>query len=118
MSLFRIAVVLSLGVAVMPSDPAQQAALYQRASTAAHWTVTYCDRNGQQCEMASTLWDAFLAKAEFAGRLAYDVALRAAKSDEGGFAGNPPIAPASQRGTLEPGDLQPGWRGGGRLDGA
>lgn len=106
MSLFRIAVVLSLGVAAMPSDPAQQAALYDRAATAAHWTVTYCDRNGQQCEMAGTLWQAFLSKAEFTGKLAYDVAVRASASDTRAV-----IAPASARGTLRPDDLQPGWRG-------
>lgn len=110
MSLFRIVAVLSLGVAVMPSDPAQQAALYERAATTAHWTVTYCDRNGQQCEMAGVLWEAFLAKAEFAGKLAYDVALKAASSDE---AAQGLFAPASaqSRGTLEPSDLRPGWRG-------
>ena len=77
MSLFRIAVVLSLGVALMPSDKEQQAALYDRAAIAAHWTITYCDRNGPQCEMAGQLWDVFLAKAQFAGQLAYDVAIRA-----------------------------------------
>jgi hypothetical protein len=109
MSLFRIAVVLSLGVAVMPSDKEQQEALYERAATAAHWSMTYCDRNGQQCEMAGEFWDAFLRKAEFAGKLAYDVALRSAVED----ATDAVIAPASvkSRGTLQPGDLTPGWRG-------
>ena len=109
MSLFRIAAVLSLGVAVMPSDRAQQEALYERAATAAHWTMTYCDRNGQQCVMAGELWDAFLAKAQFAGKLAYDVAIRAS-SDR---MLQDPLAPqlASDRGTLKADDLQPNWRG-------
>ncbi len=109
MSLFRIAVVLSLGVALMPSDKDQQEALYERAATAAHWTMTYCDRNGQQCEMAGEVWHAFLRKAEFAGKLAYDVALRTAGSE----AQDSLISPASakSRGTLSPTDLQPGWRG-------
>lgn len=109
MSLFRIAVVLSVGVALMPSERAQQEALYERAATAAQWTMTYCDRNGTQCEMAATLWDAFLSKAQFAGKLAYDVALRAA-SDEAVLDATGPVA-AKARGTLRPEDLAPAWRG-------
>ncbi|MCC7252351.1 hypothetical protein [Hyphomicrobium sp.] len=108
MSLFRIAVVLSLGVAVMPSDQEQQEALYERAATAAHWTITYCDRNGRQCEMAGEFWDAFLRKAQFAGKLAYDVAIRT--SLEGAPTGAPVPQLASERGTLKPEDLSPVWR--------
>lgn len=109
MSLFRIAIVLSLGVAVMPSDREQQEALYERAATAAHWTMTYCDRNGQQCEMANDLWDAFLRKAQFAGKLAYDVAVRASSDS----LARDPLAPqlATDRGTLKDDDLRPNWRG-------
>jgi hypothetical protein len=110
MSLFRIAVVLSLGVAVMPSDREQQDALYDRAATAAHWTLTYCDRNTQHCQMAGELWDAFLAKAEFAGKLAYDVALRSRLEDATGGALTAPIS-AKSRGTLNNDDLRPNWRG-------
>jgi hypothetical protein len=108
MSLFRIAVVLSLGVALMPSDKEQQAALYDRAATAAHWTITYCDRNGPQCEMAGQLWDVFLAKAQFAGQLAYDVAIRASSET----VLKDPLSPqlASDRGTLKADDLKPDWR--------
>jgi len=117
MSLFRIAVVLSLGVAVMPSDHEQQEALYERAATAAHWTMTYCDRNGQQCEMAGELWDAFLRKAEFAGKLAYDVAIRSTMQEA---APDGLVAPASAkaRGTLQPEDLRPNWRGSAEMGGA
>lgn len=108
MSLFRIAVVLSLGVALMPSDEEQQAALYQRAATAAHWTMTYCDRNANQCEMAGHLWDGFVRKAQFAGKLAYDVAIASSETLR-----QDPLAPqlASDRGTLKAGDLEPNWRG-------
>lgn len=108
MSLFRIAAVLSLGVAVMPSDEEQQAALYQRAATAAHWTITYCDRNAQQCETAGYLWDAFVRKAQFAGKLAYDVAIASSETIR-----QDPLLPqlASDRGTLRSGDLEPTWRG-------
>ncbi|WP_295559246.1 hypothetical protein [uncultured Hyphomicrobium sp.] len=115
MSLFRIAVVLSLGVAVMPSDEEQQAALYERAATAAHWTVTYCDRNGQQCEMAGQFWETFLAKAQFAGKLAYDVAIRASSETMQ----RDPLSPqlASERGTLKADDLAPHWQGRGKPQG-
>lgn len=108
MSLFRIAVVLSLGVAVMPSDQEQQEALYQRAATAAHWTMTYCDRNGRQCEMAGDAWDAFLRKAQFAGKLAYDVAIRTSLEGEPSDKLAPQLA--TDRGTLKPEDLRPDWR--------
>jgi hypothetical protein len=108
MSLFRIAVVLSLGIAVMPSDQEQQEALYTRAAHAAHWTMTYCDRNGQQCELAGEVWDAFLRKAQFAGKLAYDVAIRT--SLEGAQSGPPAPVLATDRGTLRPDDLRPDWR--------
>jgi len=106
MSLFRIAVVLSLGVAVMPSDKAQQEQLYERVASAAHWTATYCDRNATTCETAGQVWDVFLRKAEFAGKLAYDVAMRYATED----ASHAPVQPASARGTLQPDDLRPVWR--------
>lgn len=116
MSLFRMAVVLSLGVALMPSDREQQDALYERAATAAHWTLTYCDRNGAQCVMAGEVWEAFLRKAEFAGKLAYDVALRSSGEE----VQRDPTAPisAKARGTLSPEDLRPGWRGAPDLGGA
>lgn len=108
MSLFRIAVVLSLGVALMPSDQEQQDALYQRAATAAHWTLTYCDRNGQQCEIAGEAWDAFLRKAQFAGKLAYDVAIRTSLENAESVSSAPVLA--TDRGTLRPEDLRPDWR--------
>ncbi|WP_072392119.1 hypothetical protein [Hyphomicrobium sp. CS1GBMeth3] len=109
MSLFRIAVILSLGIAVMPSDEEQQEALYTRAATAAHWTVTYCDRNGQQCELAGDLWHAFLRKAQFAGKLAYDVAIRTSADTAETVAPTGPVL-ATDRGTLKAEDLRPDWR--------
>jgi hypothetical protein len=115
MSLFRTAIILSLGIAVLPSDKAQQERLYQQAAGAAHWTVTFCDRNGQTCDNATALWAVFVRKAEFAGKLAYDMAQRYAAGE------TTAAAPASferdaatvqpMRGTLTPDDLRPAWRG-------
>jgi hypothetical protein len=108
MSLFRIAIVLSLGVALMPSDREQQEQLYTKAANAAYWTLTFCDRNGATCETAGVMWATFLKKAEFAGKMAYDIAQRA--SVEGpADAGAPAVSKAS--GTLKPDDLAPSWRG-------
>ena len=120
MSLFRLAIVLSLGIAVMPSDQAQQERLYQNAASAAYWTATFCDRNTQTCETASTVWDTFLRKAEFAGKLAYDVAQRYASEVPGDRftpASFKPRARQSLQGTLSLEDLGPSWRGNSKRQG-
>jgi hypothetical protein len=106
MSLFKVAIMLSLGVAVMPTDREQQGRLYEQAASAAYWTVTFCDRNVATCDNASAMWAAFLTKAEFAGQLAYDVAQRYAAGEESAF------TPASfkSQGTLRPEDLRPAYR--------
>lgn len=109
MSLFRIAIVLSLGVALMPSDREQQEQLYEKAATAAHWTLTFCDRNVQTCDSAGVVWATFLKKAEFAGRMAYDIAQRAAVEGPAVLPGDAAVSKAS--GTLKPDDLEPVWRG-------
>jgi hypothetical protein len=109
MSLFRIAVVLSLGIAIMPADEAQQERLYERAAAAAYWTATFCDRNAATCENSAALWDTFVKKAQFAGKLAYDVALRYTSEQRDDVA--PASYKASQPGTLRPDDMEPTWRG-------
>lgn len=117
MSLFKVAMVLSLGIAVMPSDEAQQKRLYQNAAAAAYWTATFCDRNGQTCDTASSLWATFLRKAEFAGQLVYDVAQHYSAGAEGAASvepasyGSRALERSTDRGTLRPEDLRPEWRG-------
>ncbi len=117
MSLFRVAMALSLGIAVMPSDEAQQKRLYQNAAAAAYWTATFCDRNGATCDTASSLWATFLRKAEFAGQLVYDVAQRYSAGAEGGASVEPAslgaraLERSTERGTLKQDDLRPEWRG-------
>jgi hypothetical protein len=102
--------VLSLGIAIMPADKAQQEALYERAASAAYWTATFCDRNAQTCDNTAVLWDTFVKKAQFAGKLAYDVAERYAADAPGSFAPASLKGP-SQPGTLRPDDMEPTWRG-------
>jgi hypothetical protein len=74
MFLFRSAVVLAVAVALMPSDPEKQQALIDGAREKTVWVMTYCDREPESCSKAGEMWSAFLAKAEFAGRLAAEVA--------------------------------------------
>ncbi len=109
MSLFRIAMVLSLGIAIMPADEAQQERLYERAASAAYWTATFCDRNAQTCENTAAAWETFVKKAQFAGKLAYDVAQRYTSEQSNDVA--PASYKASQPGTLRPDDMAPTWRG-------
>jgi hypothetical protein len=111
MSLTRLAIVLCLGIAIMPADEAQQQRLYERAASAAYWTATFCDRNGQTCDTAAAAWDTFLKKAEFAGKLAYDVAERYTASAAEAVAPASYKGSSSQTGTLRPDDLAPTWRG-------
>lgn len=115
MSLLRTAIVVSLGVALMPTDKAQQERLYAQAAAAATWTITFCDRNPTTCTKAAEAWQTFAAKAQFAAAMTYDI-IQQARSDE------TPPEPAAQRaltsaraaapaprGTLTAEDLKPAW---------
>lgn len=116
MSIVRTALLLGVIVAVLPTDEAQQARLYRQVTSAAHWAVTFCDRNAATCTAAGDAWAGFVKKAEFGARLAYDIMQKQLASEH-----ETPVAPTAdgparprERGTLAPGDLQPGWRGGER----
>ena len=115
MGLFKWAAIAAVGVSLLPADPAKQEQLYARAAAAATWTLTFCDRNAETCEKASTLWAEFSRKAEFGIKLASDV-IRKNEND----ASSPTSlsAPANfetvrppHGGTLTPHDLKPAWRG-------
>jgi hypothetical protein len=74
MFFFRTAMVVGVAIALMPSDPEKQQALIDSAREKTVWVMTYCDREPESCSKAGDMWSAFLAKAEFAGRLAAEVA--------------------------------------------
>ena len=76
MSIIKVGILVALVVAVMPADREQQAALYDRAATAVHWTATFCDRNGAACERAGVMWGGFVEKAKFGAAMAYDLAMK------------------------------------------
>lgn len=115
MGIFRLAAVVAVGVSLLPADRESQERLYQRAASAASWTMTFCERNAAACTQASGLWSEFSKKAEFGAKLAFDVV----RDNENGAALSPQPA-AQQRtrpldqsvsGTLTNDDLRPAWRG-------
>ena len=115
MGLFRIAIVAAVGVALLPSDREHQQQLYQRASSATSWAVTFCDRNATSCEQAAGLWGGFKKKAEFGFELALDMVR---DSDAGKNKGTIASLPDGQittssivKNTLTSSDLKPEWRG-------
>lgn len=112
MGLLRIATIIAVGIAVLPSDRDQQHRLYDRAGATAEWVVTFCDRNGPTCAKGAELWSQFVAKAEFGAKLAYDTMREGQTSKEA--SAEPPYSPASlerDSGTLTPQDKRPAWRG-------
>lgn len=129
MGIFRLGIIVAVGVALLPSDREQQEILYNRAALAAKWTMTFCDRNVQTCATASSLWGQFVKKAQFGAKLAYDTLAEHLGGGERSFDAQPAAtlfgsderprvletgALKSARGpsgTLKPGDLEPDWRG-------
>lgn len=123
MGLFRTAVVVGAVVALMPSDRNSQVQLYERTASAARWTLTFCDRNGELCRQGGELWGVFVKKAQFAGQMAVQIIQEQSNRSEGN---GPPAEPRRQeaavrqeeplfertdRGTLRQDDLRPAWRG-------
>ena len=109
MFLLKIGIIVALVIAVLPANEQQQAKFYDRAAAAVHWTTTFCDRNGPTCNQAGELWQAFVSKAKFGARMAYDMAVKH-KND-----GDSYLSPATfgdGQGTLRPDDREPAWRGG------
>lgn len=108
MGLFRFAVLGAIVVSVLPSDREQQDKLYERASAAANWTMTFCDRNAETCTHAAGYWASFVAKAEFGAKLAFDLIQDNQSATQKSADSAPRLI---GRGTLRPEDLKPAWRG-------
>lgn len=118
MGLMRVAAVVAVGVALMPADQEQQKRLIQRASDASTWAMTFCERNAETCAKRDELWVLFVAKAEFAAKLAYDTWRKSGDGDDGEAATSPASFETrrgnrldARGGTLTPDDLRPAWRG-------
>lgn len=129
MGLFRLALVVAVGVSLLPAEREKQDQLYERAASAANWTLTFCDRNAETCAKAGTFWAEFSKKAEFGAKLAYDVMRERMAEDDSKPApanfegrqngsvhsGSPSSGTVSSGtvspGTLTPEDVKPAWRG-------
>jgi hypothetical protein len=115
MSILKIGILVAVVVAVLPADRAQQAALYDRAATAVHWTATFCDRNGPTCERAGIVWSGFVEKAKFGAAMAYELAMKQSGRDVAQSRSLiEPTVDMTPRGTLRADDLEPVWRGASR----
>ena len=117
MGLFRLAIVVAVGVSLLPAEREKQDQLYERAASAANWTLTFCDRNAETCAKAVTFWEEFSKKAEFGAKLALDVMRdQAASGDDdkaapANYETAGPRTPTLSPGTLTPDDVKPAWRG-------
>jgi hypothetical protein len=121
MFLIRAAFWIGLVVLLLPTDEHQQARLYGAATTAVERVTTFCDRNAKTCEVGSQVWAAFLKKAEFGARMAFELITTrggGAKDEDGvrvepasanGKVEKKPLPPS--RGTLTPSDMNAPWRG-------
>ncbi|HWK32219.1 MAG TPA: DUF5330 domain-containing protein [Hyphomicrobium sp.] len=110
MSILRTGILVAVVVAILPADREQQAALYDRAASAVHWTATFCERNGPTCEQAGVVWEGFVKKAQFGAAMAYELVTNS--SGEGKTVSLiEPTVDMTPRGTLRAEDLEPVWRG-------
>lgn len=110
MSILKAGILVAIVVAILPADREQQAALYDRAATAVHWTATFCDRNGPTCEQAGVLWQGFVQKAQFGAAMAYELITKNTGSQQSRSLIEPTVD-MTPRGTLRADDLEPAWRG-------
>ena len=111
MFLIRSAFLLVLLVAILPSDPKEQARLYETASHAVQRAVTFCDRHAEFCAKAEAHWEVFKVKAAIGGRMLVDLV----NEQVAGKTATPPPAVVAPRrpsiDTLAPADRRPPWQG-------
>jgi Family of unknown function (DUF5330) len=115
MGLFKLAAIVAVGVSLLPAEREKQEQLYQRAATAASWTLTFCERNSETCNKATGFWAEFSKKAEFGAKLAYDVMREKQNATADASTQAAPASLEGQPGqsgsSLTPHDLRPAWRG-------
>jgi hypothetical protein len=115
MFLIRSAFWLALLVMLVPSDPKEQARMYQTASQALHHAATFCDRNPQLCREAEGHWEVFKGKLAVGARMVADLVNERLTGGTPQPALRPapmPTIPALD--TLAPQDRLPPWRTGQR----
>jgi hypothetical protein len=119
MFIIRSAFWIALIIALIPSDPSQQAKMYQTASYAVHRAATFCDRNVAVCDSANAYWGLFKEKAAVGARMLGDLVnerLTAPPApDRAPQVGPREMTPVLERSapsseTLRPSDRAPDWR--------
>jgi hypothetical protein len=121
MLLIRMTFWLGLVVLLMPTDERQQDRFYATAAATVERAATFCERNVDTCAAAGEAWETLVKKAQFAGRMAVQLAKSRGARDSDMME---PAAPErharplpqakplpTERGTLAPADLAPAWRG-------
>ena len=124
MFIIRTAFWLGIIVMVIPNDQEQQKRLTDAVRSGIAQVSTLCDRHETACRHATVAWTAFKAKAETAGRMAFDLALERMAARPASPVVMPASVPAAaapaatagqatsrMQGTLREDDLAPHWRG-------
>jgi len=73
MSFFKTAVILGIGIALLPSDRESQRTLTQAALSATANARSFCDTRPNICLSREEVWDAFITKAGFAVSLSQEL---------------------------------------------
>jgi hypothetical protein len=112
MFLIRSAFWLALLVALVPSDPGEQARMYQTASYAVYRAVTFCDRNPAICTEAQAYWAVFKEKAAIGSRMASDLLNERLAAKQAPLPAAAPLLeqPLPPADTLRASDRAPEWR--------
>jgi hypothetical protein len=119
MFIIRSAFWIALIIALIPSDPSQQAKMYQTASYAVHRAATFCDRNVAVCDSAHVYWGLFKEKAAVGARMLGDLVnerlTAPPAADRAPQVGPREMTPVLERSvpsseTLRPTDRAPEWR--------
>ncbi|MFM7085291.1 MAG: hypothetical protein ACKOW3_09885 [Hyphomicrobium sp.] len=114
MSLIRTLAIICIGIALIPSDKAQQERFQQSAIDLVYWTVTFCERNVYTCHVAEVSWDEFKQKAQFALDVGHELLMQQVfkkqliVSEESNYSNKD--KKSVNIGTLQPTDLAPEWR--------
>jgi hypothetical protein len=124
MFIIRSAFWIALIIALIPSDPSQQAKMYQTASHAVHRAATFCDRNGAVCDTAQAYWGVFKEKAAVGARMLGDLVNERltgpSAADRAPHVAPREMTPVLERSvpsseTLRPTDRAPEWRSRARI---
>ncbi len=73
MFLLRAGFWIAVVVMLLPTDETNQQRLHHTAAATVSHVSTFCERNAGTCQTAGALWQTFLKKAEFGGRLALEM---------------------------------------------